>query len=152
MVARAGESRAPRAEGRVVARFNAPRAARVEANANGAPLEVNHRAVALVREEWRVVDRWWTEEPVVRRYFEVVLESGENTVVFHDGAWAGSVVGEAGDARPKDRAVPLPNVWGRTAGAPGAWREVGRPRGCAAVARPQPSPPRSSSRRRSATS
>jgi hypothetical protein len=40
--------------------------------------------VALVREEWRVVDRWWTEEPVSRRYFEVVLESGQNTVVYRD--------------------------------------------------------------------
>jgi hypothetical protein len=89
MVARAGESRVARAERRVVARFNAPRAARVEANANGTPLEVNHRGVALLREEWRVVDRWWTEEPVVRRYFELVLESGENTVVFHDGASGG---------------------------------------------------------------
>jgi hypothetical protein len=38
-----------------------------------------------VREEWRVVDRWWTEEPVDRRYFDVVLETGENVVVFHDG-------------------------------------------------------------------
>jgi hypothetical protein len=47
---------------------------------------VNHGAVALVREEWRVLDRWWTEEPVTRRYFEVVLETGENTVVFNDGA------------------------------------------------------------------
>jgi hypothetical protein len=77
------------AEGRVVARFNAPRAARVEARVDGTPLEVNHRAVALVREEWRVVDRWWTEDPVDRRYFELVLESGENTVVFHDGASGG---------------------------------------------------------------
>jgi hypothetical protein len=89
LVSRTGESRAARAEGRVVARFNAPRAARVEANANGTPLEVNHRAVALVREEWRVVDRWWTQEPIVRGYFEVVLESGENTVVFCDGAGGG---------------------------------------------------------------
>jgi hypothetical protein len=89
VVARSGESGAAGAEGRVVARFNAPRAARVEANANGSPLEVNHRAVAVVREEWRVVDRWWTEEPVVRRYFELVLESGENTVVFFDGATNG---------------------------------------------------------------
>ena len=43
-----------------------------------------------MREEWRVVDRWWTEEPVSRRYFDVVLESGENAVVFHDdeqGRW-----------------------------------------------------------------
>ena len=90
MVARAGEPRAARPEGRVAARFNAPRAARVEANANGAPLEVNHRAVVVVREEWRVVDRWWTEEPVVRRYFELVLDSGQNSVVFRDeecGCW-----------------------------------------------------------------
>src|SRR2546430_8909022 len=34
LVTRAGESRAARAEGRVVARFNAPQAARVEADAN----------------------------------------------------------------------------------------------------------------------
>jgi hypothetical protein len=47
---------------------------------------VNQQDVALVREEWRVVDRWWTEEPVDRRYFDVVLESGENVVVFRDGA------------------------------------------------------------------
>jgi hypothetical protein len=83
------QSRATRAEGRVVARFNAPRATRVEARVDGTPAEVNHRAVAFVREEWRVVDRWWTEEPVSRRYFELVLESGENTVVFHDGASGG---------------------------------------------------------------
>jgi hypothetical protein len=51
---------------------------------------VNRQPVALVREEWRVVDRWWTEEPVSRRYFEVVLVGGENTVVFRDeeqGGW-----------------------------------------------------------------
>jgi hypothetical protein len=65
--------------------INAPRSARVEANFDGTPWEVNHQAVALVREEWRVLDRWWTEEPIRRRYFDVVLESGENTVVFQDG-------------------------------------------------------------------
>jgi Cdc6-like AAA superfamily ATPase len=37
-----------------------------------------------VREEWRVVDRWWTEKPVRRHYFEVVLENGRNVVVFLD--------------------------------------------------------------------
>jgi hypothetical protein len=89
VVAHPGITGSAGAEGRVVARFNAPRAARVEARVDGTPLEVNHRAVAVVREEWRVVDRWWTEEPVSRRYFELVLESGENTVVFHDGASGG---------------------------------------------------------------
>ena len=56
----------------------------VEANFDGTPWRVNRQSVAIVREEWRVVDRWWTEEPVARRYFDVVLESGENAVVFHD--------------------------------------------------------------------
>lgn len=56
----------------------------MEARFDGAPREVNRQAVALVREEWRVVDRWWTDEPVSRRYFDVVLESGENRVVYHD--------------------------------------------------------------------
>jgi hypothetical protein len=66
-------------------RLNAPRPALVEAHADGQPRRLNRQEVAVVREEWRVVDRWWTEEPVTRRYFDVVLESGENTVVYFDG-------------------------------------------------------------------
>ena len=61
-----------------------PRAAVVEARVDGTPVRVNRQPVALLREEWRVVDRWWTEEPIARRYFEVVLQSGENAVVFRD--------------------------------------------------------------------
>ncbi len=71
-------------------RLNAPRPALVEAGATGVPARVNRQGVALVREEWRVVDRWWTEEPISRRYFDVVLEAGENAVVFRDeevGRW-----------------------------------------------------------------
>ena len=67
---------------------NLPRPALVESAFDGTPRRVNRRGVALVREEWRVVDRWWTEEPVNRRYFEVVLESGESVVVFDErGKW-----------------------------------------------------------------
>ncbi|MGH3019735.1 MAG: hypothetical protein ACRDNR_06180 [Gaiellaceae bacterium] len=54
------------------------------------PAAVNRVPVVSVREEWRVIDRWWTEKPVRRRYFEVVLESGRNVVVFRDeldGRW-----------------------------------------------------------------
>jgi hypothetical protein len=46
--------------------------------------------VLQVREEWRVVDRWWTETPLRRRYFDVVLATGENAAVFEDeegGGW-----------------------------------------------------------------
>ena len=65
-------------------RINAPRPALVEASPVGVPVRVNREGVALVREEWRVVDRWWTEEPLDRRYFDVVLESGQNACVFRD--------------------------------------------------------------------
>jgi hypothetical protein len=70
-------------------RLNEPQAVHVTA-ANGVPAEVDRAQVVLVRDEWRVADRWWTEEPVRRRYFEVVLESGRNVVVFEDqlsGRW-----------------------------------------------------------------
>jgi hypothetical protein len=70
---------------RAARRLNAPRPALVESHADGIPHRVNRQNVALLREEWRVVDRWWTEEPVSRRYFDLVLETGENAVVFHDG-------------------------------------------------------------------
>ena len=86
MVADTGGARAVRTAGRL----NAPRPALVEAHASGSPLRVNRQGVAVVREEWRVVDRWWTEEPVSRRYFDVVLAGGEHEVVFHDeevGRW-----------------------------------------------------------------
>ena len=52
---------------------------------DGMPRSVNRQQVALMREEWRVVDRWWTDEPIDRHYFDVVLVSGENVVVFLDG-------------------------------------------------------------------
>lgn len=51
---------------------------------------MNRVPVASVREEWRVAERWWTGHPIRRRYFDVVLETGENTVVFLDetrGCW-----------------------------------------------------------------
>ncbi len=83
--------RAPLASSRRVAgRLNAPLPALVESEFDGTPRVVNRQLVALVREEWRVVDRWWTEEPVDRRYFEVVLESGQNVSVYRDreeGCW-----------------------------------------------------------------
>lgn len=81
----------PREQGdpRSARRLNEPRPARV-LEREGVPAEVSRVAVALVREEWRVDDRWWTETPVRRRYFDVVLETGENAVVFRDelsGRW-----------------------------------------------------------------
>ena len=80
MVTDPGTARAAR-----TARLNSPRAALVEEGLDGTPRRVNRAGVVALREEWRVVDRWWTEEPVDRRYFEVVLESGRNVCVYRDG-------------------------------------------------------------------
>jgi hypothetical protein len=77
-----GDSRAAR-------RLNEPTPALVVAEGE-VPTAINRVGVASVREEWRVVDRWWTEDPVRRRYFEVILDDGRNVVVFRDeltGKW-----------------------------------------------------------------
>ena len=86
LVAHSGAEGSPRRAGRL----NAPRSVHVEPDLDGTPRRVNRRPVALVREEWRVVDRWWTEDPVQRRYFDVVLDGGERAVVYRDeeaGGW-----------------------------------------------------------------
>ena len=67
-----------------------PRPARVQAGAGGLPQKVDEQRIEAVRESWLVEDRWWTERPLRRRYWEVVSDSGRNLVVFHDlhhGGW-----------------------------------------------------------------
>ena len=56
----------------------------------GHPLTVDGRTVDSVRESWLVEDRWWTDRPLRRRYWEVVTACGRNLVVFHEldsGRW-----------------------------------------------------------------
>jgi hypothetical protein len=71
-------------------RLNAPEAVRVRCGERGRPLSVNGRLVDAVRESWLVEDRWWTEEPLRRRYWDVVTRDGRNLVVYRDlvaGDW-----------------------------------------------------------------
>lgn len=65
-------------------RLGAPRRAAVRAGRTGAPAALAGVPVEAVREEWLVEDRWWTGRPLRRRYFELVLADGRNTVVFLD--------------------------------------------------------------------
>lgn len=70
--------------------LNLPRAARVLSSQNGAPQEVNEERIEAVRESWLVEDRWWTNRPLRRRYWELVSVCGRNLIVFHDlcaGGW-----------------------------------------------------------------
>ena len=65
-------------------RIGEPRPARVRADGTGRPLEVDGRTVDAVRESWLIEDRWWTDQPLRRRYWEVVTTCGRNVVVFRE--------------------------------------------------------------------
>jgi CO dehydrogenase/acetyl-CoA synthase delta subunit len=71
-------------------RVSVPRPAAVHGDARGRPHRVAGEAVEAVRESWLVEDRWWTDRPARRRYWEVVTASGRDVVVFRDleqGGW-----------------------------------------------------------------
>jgi hypothetical protein len=71
-------------------RLDEPRPVRVRADRRGRPLVVDGRRVEAVRESWLVEDRWWTERPLRRRYWEVVTADGRDLVVFRElvvGGW-----------------------------------------------------------------
>jgi hypothetical protein len=61
----------------------------VQVDAEGTPRAVGRLSVESVREEWLVEDGWWTQKPLQRRYFELVLSDGSDVVVFSepDGRW-----------------------------------------------------------------
>jgi hypothetical protein len=69
-------------------RLGTPRLARVRAR-DGRPSSVDGREVDAVRESWLVEDRWWTDAPLRRRYWEVVTTCGRDVVVFRDLQGAG---------------------------------------------------------------
>ncbi len=71
-------------------RLAVPRPAQVLAGRGGRPIDVDGHEVVSVRESWLIEDRWWTENPLRRRYWEVVTIDGRDLVVFRDleaGSW-----------------------------------------------------------------
>jgi len=71
-------------------RVNKPWPVPVQVGSDGTPQAVGRLAVESVREEWLVEDGWWTQKPLRRRYFELVLEDGSDVVVFcepESGRW-----------------------------------------------------------------
>src|SRR3954464_14084548 len=89
-------------------RLNLPLPATVRADDRGRPLAVHGRAIDAVRESWLVEDRWWTDEPLRRRYWEVVTADGRDLVVFRDlreGRWYAQRLFVAGDERVRGAPV-----------------------------------------------
>jgi hypothetical protein len=71
-------------------RLYAPEPVAVRADGEGVPLAVGGIAVAAVREQWEVDDRWWIPERLRREYFELALANGRSAVVFRcalSGRW-----------------------------------------------------------------
>jgi hypothetical protein len=71
-------------------RLAVPRRVAVRSAEDGRPRVVDSRDVDAVRESWLIEDRWWTDKPVRRRYWEIVTTCGRDEVVFEDllsGRW-----------------------------------------------------------------
>jgi hypothetical protein len=71
-------------------RLAEPTPATVHAADDGRPETIDGRAVEAVRESWLIEDRWWTDNPLRRRYWEVVTADGRNLIAFRDlvhGRW-----------------------------------------------------------------
>ena len=71
-------------------RLAVPQPAAVLAGPGGRPLSVDRHEVVAVRESWLIEDRWWTDRPLRRRYWEVVTVYGRDLAVFREleeGRW-----------------------------------------------------------------
>jgi hypothetical protein len=71
-------------------RLAEPKLVTVVQGPDGHPTRIDGRAVEAVRESWLIEDRWWTDNPLRRRYWEVVTADGRNLVAFRDlvrGGW-----------------------------------------------------------------
>ena len=55
-------------------RLAVPRRVVVSAGEDGSPEIVDGREVDAVRESWLVEDRWWTDRPLRRHYWELVTK------------------------------------------------------------------------------
>ena len=72
----------------------APRPVHMITAPDGTPhatiLDGRRRRVLSVRDDWLVQDLWWTDRPVDRHYYELVLEPGRLVVAYREapsGIW-----------------------------------------------------------------
>ena len=119
--------------------LNRPRPARVRCSGS-LPSEVDGEAIDALRESWLVEDRWWTEQPLRRRYWEAVTTTGRNVVVYHDlvagsgggaqGRAACSEDGAAGDGTLAGTGGTLAGTGRTLAGTGGTLAGTGEQQAC----------------------
>ena len=80
----------PRGAGgpRTLRRLNAPRRAEVRTDSSGVPTALRRNGTWLdvveVIDRYRTDDRWWTEQPIARMYYELLLVDGRTATLFRD--------------------------------------------------------------------
>ena len=73
---------------RTLRRLNAPRRAEVRTDSADAPVALRRNGTWLdvveVIDRYRTDDRWWTEQPIARMYYELLLADGRTATLFRD--------------------------------------------------------------------
>ncbi len=63
-----------------------PHPTRVICAPNGVPHAVDiagrRRTVVAVRDQWIAQDRWWTDDPIERHFYELIVDPGRVVFVF----------------------------------------------------------------------
>lgn len=73
-----------------VRRLNAQRPLQVEhgGDGGGMPRRIHHHGrwctVDQLRERYRTDDRWWTDAPVAREYYDLLLKDGRPITIYLD--------------------------------------------------------------------
>jgi hypothetical protein len=56
-------------------------------------VELNEKTkhpIVSIEDVWRIEEEWWRAAPIVRTYFEVILDTGRRLTLYRDhasGAW-----------------------------------------------------------------
>ncbi len=73
---------------RTLRRLNVPRSVEVRIDEAGAPNALRRGSgwlrVVEQLDRYRTGDRWWTDQPIARTYYELLLEDGRSVTIFHD--------------------------------------------------------------------
>ena len=68
--------------------LNQPRPIEVRTGPDGTPtvlIDRGRHRIAEIQDTWRIDDEWWRgERPLSRRYYRVVLTTGEIRTIYHD--------------------------------------------------------------------
>ena len=94
---------------RSLRRLDQPRPLHVIVSPTGLPHAIDvdgrRRQVVAIRDDWLVQDQWWTDTPIDRHYFELVVEPGRVMIAFYDSRTPGWFTHMGGGTAPSRRHI-----------------------------------------------